>query len=112
MDTTNVGRYAEQLAAEHLISKGYEVIIKNWRNRWCEVDIIAKKDNVINFVEVKYRQRTDWGDGLDVITNKKLKQIQFAAQMWVNENNWMGDYRLLAISLAGNPPRVTDEVEI
>ena len=38
--------------------------------------------------------------------------MEFAAQIWVNENKWQGDYRLVAISVTGNPPIVIDLQEL
>lgn len=112
MSTTDSGRQAESVAAEYLKKLGYKIMAKNWRTRWCEIDIVAEKDKVVYFVEVKYRQKSCWGDGLEVITNKKIQQMTFAADLWVQENNWQGDYRLVVISADGQPPQVTDLVEV
>lgn len=112
MNTTKSGRFAEDIAADYLKQNGYKIIDKNWRTRWCEVDIVASKDKTMCFAEVKYRNNTAWGDGLDAITGKKLKQMAFAADMWVQANDWPGDYVLLAIALEGEPPVVVDCFEI
>lgn len=99
--TTNYskGHEAEKVAAEYLVSQGYEVIELNWRTRVCEIDIIAKKLKVIYFVEVKSRSSAAYGSGLDYITPKKLEQMRFAARMWVSENKYQGDYELSAIEV-------------
>lgn len=107
MTTTAKGRRAEALAAEHLTKYGYIVLEQNWRTRWCEVDIVAQKDSVIYFVEVKYRRNGRYGDGLDAITPSKLRQMQFAAQFWVVQQNWLGNYQLAVVTLAGAQARVT-----
>lgn len=112
MSTTDSGRQAESVAAEYLKQLGYKITTQNWRTRWCEIDIVAVKDKVVYFVEVKYRYKNDWGDGLEAITNKKLQQMTFAADLWVKENNWQGDYRLAVISATSQPPQVTDFVEV
>lgn len=106
MKTTQIGRDAEEVAAEHLKRQGYEIVAQNWRTRWCEIDIIATKNKTVYFVEVKYRKSSVWGDGLDAITDKKLEQMSFAAEMWVHAENWAGDYSLAAMSLSGVPPTV------
>jgi len=110
MSTTAVGRAAESVAAEFLIAKGCTVLAQNWRTRWCEIDIVAHREGIIYFVEVKYRARSNWGDGLAYITPQKLRQMQFAATFWAARHQFLGDYRLAAIELAGNPPRVTRAV--
>jgi Holliday junction resolvase-like predicted endonuclease len=112
MSSTNTGRYAENIVAEQLISMHYAVVAQNWRTRWCEIDIVATKNGVVYFVEVKYRNNNQWGDGLDAITDKKLQQMTFAAEMWTQQNNWAGDVRLVAASVEGVPPRITELIEL
>ncbi len=108
MTTTSTGRQAEDAAASYLKRLGYKIITQNWRTRWCEVDIIASKKNVIWFVEVKYRGKESWGSGLDYITPKKLEQMRFAAEFWVSSNDWAGDYSLGAIEVSGPNYQVTN----
>lgn len=110
MSTTAIGRAAESVAAEFLIAKGCTVIAQNWRTRWCEIDIVAVRDSIIYFVEVKYRKSSIWGDGLEYITAKKLRQMHFAAEFWLAKHTCEGDYRLAAIGLTGEPPRVVRAV--
>jgi uncharacterized protein (TIGR00252 family) len=112
MNTTEIGQRAEVASIKYLKNQGYKIQSQNWRTRWCEIDIVAVKDKVVFFVEVKYRAQNNWGDGLEVITNKKLQQMQFAADLWVQQNNWPGDYRLAVISATGQPPEVTNFVEV
>lgn len=95
------GAKAEDAAALFLQTQGFEIIEQNWRTKWCEIDIVAKKNNTIYFVEVKYRGRTTQGSGLDYITPAKLQQMQFAAKFWVHSNEWSGDCKLAAAEVAG-----------
>ncbi len=106
--STQAGRTAEDAAAQYLSKLGYEVLDQNWRTRWCEVDIVAKKANEVFFVEVKYRQSDSWGGGLDYITPKKLKQMQFAAEFWASDHKWNGDYHLSAIEVTGCTFQITN----
>lgn len=93
------GHEAEKRAAEYLRTQGFSIRELNWKTRYCEIDIVAEKEKRIYFVEVKYRQNTAHGMGLDYITSKKLKQMQFAAEMWVQAQNWLGEYQLAAIGI-------------
>ena len=52
------------------MADGHEIIERNWRTRYCEIDIVSKKDNALYFTEVKYRKNDNFGDGLAAITNK------------------------------------------
>src|SRR5580698_9465894 len=101
MNSTETGRKAERAASTYLEMRGYEIIERNWRRPRCEIDIVARKDGVIYFVEVKYRFSDDQGSGLDAITESKLKQMRRAAWMWVEETKWRGDYSLAAVEIAG-----------
>lgn len=83
-NSTSRGRRGESAVAEYLTSKGYDVLERNWENRFCEVDIVAQKDKDLLFVEVKYRENSD---GLYAITPKKLKQMQFAADFYCQERH-------------------------
>lgn len=110
--STDTGKNAEKVVAEHLIKSGYKIIAQNWRTRWCEIDIIAKKNKTVFFVEVKHRKNDHFGDGLDAITGKKLKQMSFAAEMWVAEHNYKSSYSLMAVSTTGSPPKVSAIVDL
>jgi uncharacterized protein (TIGR00252 family) len=111
MKTTYIGQAAESAVADFLIKNGYKILDRNWRMRWCEVDIVAAKDKIIHFVEVKYRIRPAQGEGLEHITRAKLRQMTFAAEFWVSQNGWSGDWRLLGASVSGiSPELIIDEL--
>jgi putative endonuclease len=101
MTSTETGRKAERAAVVYLEMRGFKIIEQNWRRPRCEIDIIAEKDGVIHFVEVKYRFGDGQGGGLEAITSSKLKQMQRAAWVWVDEYKGRGQYVLSAIELAG-----------
>ena len=106
--SAETGRQAEQVAADYLEDNGFEILAKNWRNRWCEIDIVAKKDRSIHFVEVKFRRSSKYGSALDYVTKKKSKQMEFAALQWVGEHNWADDYQLDVVAVEGTvKPKIT-----
>jgi uncharacterized protein (TIGR00252 family) len=102
MKTTSIGKKAEARVAEFFNNEGYKILAQNWRTKVCEIDVVAKKEDIVYFIEVKYRSSEKQGGGLEYITPKKLNQIHFAAQIWVQQNNWNGDYRLLAAAVSGS----------
>lgn len=108
--TRQIGDMGEQAAADWLAADGHEIIARNWRTRYCEIDIVSKKDNVLYFTEVKYRKNDNFGDGLAAITNKKQQQMRFSAEMFTAKNTqYEGcDMQMLAISVDGNPPVVEE----
>lgn len=101
MSSTETGRKAETAARAYLEMRGFAIIEQNWRRPRCEIDIIARKDGAIHFVEVKYRFNDDQGGGLEAVTATKLKQMQRAAWLWVDESKWRGEYVLSAVEIAG-----------
>lgn len=111
MTTFDTGRQAEAAAAAFLERKGCIIVIQNWRTRWCEIDIVAQRDAVIYFCEVKYRSTFRQGAGLDYITPKKLQQMRFAAEMWVHRHSWQGEYSLCAIEVSGPDFLITGVVK-
>ncbi len=99
MSTTETGREAEELVADYLRKNKHKIIAMNWRTRWCEIDIISKTKNCVYFTEVKFRSSENWGSGLSYITPAKLKQMKFAAEMWISDNNWTSDAMLQAVEV-------------
>jgi Holliday junction resolvase-like predicted endonuclease len=111
VNTTEVGRRAESVAADFLCAKGCEIIVQNWRTRLCEIDVVAVRGSVVYFCEVKYRRSAAYGRGLDYITPKKLRQMRFAAEFWAGKYDWRGEYELCAIEVSGPQFRITAVVK-
>ena len=99
--STETGKTAEDFAARYLEKIGFEVVEKNWRTPFCEIDIIAKRNDTVHFVEVKYRKNSKQGWALDYVTPSKVKQLKYAAKNWVKENKWSKDYQIDAIGITG-----------
>jgi Holliday junction resolvase-like predicted endonuclease len=100
MTTVSVGRKAEQAATQYLAGCGFMVLENNWRTKYCEIDIIALKKKVVYFVEVKYRQTAYAGSGLDYISSQKLRHMRRAAELWVLQHGYKGQYQLAAIEVS------------
>ncbi|HEU0266464.1 MAG TPA: YraN family protein, partial [Candidatus Saccharimonadaceae bacterium] len=91
----------------------HQIVARNWRTKYCEIDIVSKKGDTIYFPEVKHRKNATSGDGLAAITPKKLNQMKFAAKFYVHTNKIEGvNLRLLAVATTGDTPVVTNLVEI
>ena len=114
MTTRQIGDKGEQAAADWLAADGHEIVARNWRTRYCEIDIVSVKGEVLYFTEVKYRKNDDFGDGLAAITTKKQRQMRFAAELFLAgkpECSGMAA-KLLAASVSGDPPAVQAVVEV
>lgn len=114
MTTRQIGDKGEQAAADWLTARGHEIVARNWRTRYCEIDIVSVKGKVLYFTEVKYRKNDDFGDGLAAITAKKQRQMRFAAELFLAgkpECSGMAA-KLLAASVSGDSPAVQAVVEV
>jgi ribonuclease HII len=109
----SVGTMAEGVAAEWLGSQGYVVVERNWKTRFCEIDIVAQKDDTLWFVEVKYRKQAGQGGGIAAITPAKLRRMRFAAQVYLKYKKILGsNARLYVITLTGSPPKVESSLVV
>ncbi len=94
-----VGKEGEKLAADYLIENGFEVIKRNYRYRRFEIDIIAKKEETLVFVEVKTRSANYFGEPEEALDEKQSAQIIEAAENFILETDWEGDIRFDIISV-------------
>jgi len=108
LTTRGVGDASETVAAEELVCRGHEIIERNWKTKYCEIDIVSKKDDTYYFTEVKHRKNDKAGDGLAAITPKKRQQMEFAARVYAQARRLQNtDMKLAAISTMGDVPVVT-----
>ncbi len=82
-----LGIEGEKLAANFLLVNNYQIICQNWRYSHLEVDLIAKKDNLLVFVEVKTRKNRQSGSPDITITHAKQQRIISAAEHYIEKNN-------------------------
>ena len=113
-NTRLIGDAGEAAVAEALIADGHEIVARNWRTKWCEIDIVSRRGGKLYFTEVKYRKNTVHGDGLAAITPRKQRQIRFAAELFLAQNPQFGkcEVHLLAADASGEPPCVRQIVEM
>lgn len=102
MNSTETGKKAEAAARVYLEMRGYRILEQNWRRPQAEVDIIAMKDGVIYFVEVRYRHNYGHGGGFESITPAKMRKMRRGAESWVEESKWQGEYVLSAVETGGD----------
>lgn len=105
------GVRAETFAAAWLRLKGYRVLARQYRVSGGEVDIIAKRGEMIGFVEVKARGAME--DALVAITPLKLRRIRIAAASWLARNPWAAGCALRADAIfvaRGRLPRHIEDI--
>ena len=83
MNTRRRGSEYESRAAEFLKEKGYEILEKNYRCKFGEIDIVAREKAVLVFVEVKHRKNSDAGNPLEAVGYKKIRRISMTAAYYM-----------------------------
>lgn len=81
-----LGRFGEECAARHLVSRGYFVLRRNWRSPAGEVDIVAQHRDVTVLCEVKTRRGTDFGHPSEAIDGRRLTRLAGAAECWMSDH--------------------------
>lgn len=81
-----LGKKGEQLAVDFLIDNGYTIKERNYRFGKAEVDIIAKKDNILTIVEVKTRSSSDFGLPQEFVKPKQIQQLVKVVDDYVLKN--------------------------
>lgn len=79
----DIGSFGESLARDYLISKGYKILNMNFRNKFGEIDIICKKNNLLIFCEIKSRYSNSFGSPIESITCYKQKQIIKLSELYL-----------------------------
>jgi ribonuclease HII len=101
------GALAETVVAEWLTKQGLTIVERNWKTKWCEIDIIAESDDTRYFVEVKYRRSPHHGDGFEAVTPRKQRQLRFAAELYSTQHATAKDEQLVAAAVTD-----TDTVDL
>ncbi len=104
-NTTQIGRYGEDLAAAHLIRHGFAIVRRNYRVGRNEIDIIAQNDTHLIFVEVKSRSVKDldtpnpYGRPARAVTYDKQRHTLAAARAYLNTHPTTKQPRMDVIEL-------------
>ena len=96
-----LGKWGENLAAEYLQDKGYEILERDWKSGHHDLDIVAKEDDTLVVVEVKTRRNRLFGDPEEAIDYKKRMSLQSAINHYVKSHPANADVRFDIISIVG-----------
>lgn len=111
--TAALGRWGEDVAAQHLADCGLTVVARNWRCRAGELDVVAvEADGTVVFVEVKTRAGTGFGSPAEAVSRAKAQRIRGLAVQWLAENRPPGTTELRfdvvgIVRRAGAAPELT-----
>lgn len=94
-----LGKLGEDLAVEYLQKNGYEILETNWTFQKAEIDIIAKKEEILAIIEVKTRSSLEFGLPQDFVKPKKIQLLVKAVDGYVNAENLDIDVRFDIIAI-------------
>lgn len=98
------GDYWEGVALRYLEKKGLKKIKRNYNCKVGEIDIIMTVNDILIFIEVKYRKNDDWVSAVESVTKSKQRKIIKAAQLYLLQNKKYKDWncRFDVVSIQGN----------
>lgn len=99
----DLGKRGEELASRYLMAKGYEIIEENWLYGKAEIDLIVYLNRTIIFVEVKTRSSVAFGHPEEFVDGAKQKQMNLAANAYIELMNHQGEIRFDIVSVLFNP---------
>jgi len=82
----HTGKLGEELGSSFLVTNGYILKEKNWRHTHWEVDVIAEKDTVLHFIEIKTRRSNKYGKPEEKVGRKKIQNLINAAEEYLYKN--------------------------
>lgn len=89
-----LGKKGEELVEKYLVKNNYNIICKNFYTKKGEIDIIAIKDNLLIFIEVKTRTNYNYGSPCMAVNYKKKKHMKYAAKVFLYLNENMKNYEI------------------
>ena len=91
MDRKQVGALGEKLAAGYLKKRGYKIIERNYHCREGEIDIVARRKDILVFAEVRTKTCTAFGTPEESVTHGKKERMAAAAFKYLREHDCLGD---------------------
>ena len=100
-----IGNLGESIACKHLKKRGYQVVDRNYRKKWGEIDIIAQRGDVLHFIEVKSTQARNNLRPEENVHTWKLQRLRRATQIYLldrnvsSETDWQFDVIVVFIDI-------------
>jgi len=103
------GAWGEELALRYLLGRGYELVERNYRTRYGELDLILRKDETLVFVEVKLRRGSEFAGPLEAVDTRKQTTIRSLAEQYLSDRDPAFDtvrFDVVGILVQGDYPRL------
>ncbi len=96
------GELYEQLALSYLLERGLTLVVRNYRCRYGELDLIMRECNVLVVVEVRYRKSATFGSAVESVTRRKQSRIITATQCYLATHPANCAIRFDVVAVTGN----------
>lgn len=106
-----LGAWGEQLAADYLAGKGYEILARNWRYGRAEADIIAQIQQILVFVEVKTRKNAEFGAPDEGVSARKQQLLYELASEYMHQHAYEGEIRFDILAITGTAATPTVDIQ-
>lgn len=109
----DLGKHGEAIAKAYLEANDYEILDENWTYGKAEIDLIAYKNKIMVFVEVKARTSVAFGEPEDFVDTAKQKQLELASAEYIEIMNHQNDIRfdIIAITFTKNNTYTLNHIE-
>ncbi|MBC8336118.1 MAG: YraN family protein [Anaerolineales bacterium] len=104
-----IGGWGEEIAAVYLQEKGYQLVDRNVRTPYGEIDLIVRRDEITVFVEVKTRTSARYGYPEESINARKQEHM-FAAAEYYSQEKALEHWQIDAVSVEGKPSGVKPKI--
>ncbi len=105
-----IGNAAEQHAVEYLNQQGLILITKNYRCRYGEIDLIMRENDILVFVEVRYRQHHHFGSSAETIDYRKQRKLSVTAQCYLQRQRLTDKVKCRFDVIAFNQPSAVQPI--
>jgi putative endonuclease len=107
MESTKIkGNEGEDIACKYLVTNDYQLLERNWQCSKYEVDIIAKKNDLLLFIEVKYRTGNYFGEPEIFVTVKQKRNLIRAANFYIDRFDLLDEVRFDIIAIVKSQGKV------
>lgn len=110
--TKQIGDKAEALVEMYLKKLGHAILARNWRTKYCEIDIVSQAGDTVFFTEVKYRKNANHGGAVMAVNAQKQERMAFAAELFIARHNITANPRLAVAAVEGEPLNVVSYLEL
>lgn len=106
MNKRSVGKKGEALALTYLLENGFSPVDQNYYTRNGEIDLVVKKDDILYFVEVKYRRNIGYGSPREALTPTKITHFKRACAYYIFKTGYKGSYKMSFLGITAGVPHL------